>query len=165
MTAYTATATLPASEKQIAFLRRLIDGKQHTHDADAVASVLSRVETMDRRQVSALIDSLIDLPWKPRTSAPQIQEGFYIKDEVVYKVQSNKAGTGVYAKRLDISGSKGHWHYEAGLTRDLVGLEPLTLEVAAQMGVASGVCVICGRTLDNPESIARGIGPVCATKF
>lgn len=29
-------------------------------------------------------------------------------------------------------------------------------------GKSSGTCSECGRTLKNPESIARGIGPICA---
>ncbi|MBU7018467.1 MAG: hypothetical protein HXS44_13230 [Theionarchaea archaeon] len=26
-------------------------------------------------------------------------------------------------------------------------------------------CIMCGRTLTNPESIARGMGPVCYSKY
>ena len=29
-------------------------------------------------------------------------------------------------------------------------------------GIRTGSCGMCGRTLTNPESIARGIGPICA---
>ncbi|MBU7025753.1 MAG: hypothetical protein HXS48_02335 [Theionarchaea archaeon] len=28
-----------------------------------------------------------------------------------------------------------------------------------------GKCMICGRTLRKPESVARGIGPVCYKKY
>lgn len=35
---------------------------------------------------------------------------------------------------------------------------------AASYGMASGNCGICGRTLTEPESIQRGIGPVCIKK-
>jgi hypothetical protein len=32
-------------------------------------------------------------------------------------------------------------------------------------GIESGVCCICNRELTDPVSVARGIGPVCATRF
>lgn len=32
-------------------------------------------------------------------------------------------------------------------------------------GHTSGQCSCCGRRLDNPESVARGIGPICAQRF
>ena len=36
---------------------------------------------------------------------------------------------------------------------------------AARHGRASGRCSVCSRDLTDPESIERGIGPICATKF
>jgi hypothetical protein len=36
---------------------------------------------------------------------------------------------------------------------------------AALHGRVSGRCSICNRDLTDPESIARGIGPICAEKF
>ncbi len=36
---------------------------------------------------------------------------------------------------------------------------------AVAYGKAYGICACCGRTLTNPESIARGIGPICADRF
>lgn len=51
-------------------------------------------------------------------------------------------------------------------------LEAKVLEVAADpLGAAvaygrlTGRCACCGRTLSDPESVARGIGPICADKF
>jgi len=45
------------------------------------------------------------------------------------------------------------------------GGKPLTLAEMEAWGVMSGVCLICGATLSNPASVARGIGPVCATRY
>ena len=39
------------------------------------------------------------------------------------------------------------------------------LKEAVAYGKRVGVCSICGRRLDNKESIDRGIGPICAEKF
>jgi len=38
-------------------------------------------------------------------------------------------------------------------------------KAAVAFGKAFGACAICHRTLTNPESIERGIGPICAEKF
>lgn len=39
------------------------------------------------------------------------------------------------------------------------------LEASKAYGQKIGVCGVCHRTLTNPDSIAAGIGPVCAGKF
>lgn len=36
---------------------------------------------------------------------------------------------------------------------------------AIAYGLKFGICSCCGRELTNPESIANGIGPICAGKF
>lgn len=36
--------------------------------------------------------------------------------------------------------------------------------VCASYGYATGHCALCGRPLSNPESVAMGIGPICAGK-
>jgi hypothetical protein len=35
----------------------------------------------------------------------------------------------------------------------------------AKYGIETGVCGVCGRRLDDPESVARGIGPICAKRL
>lgn len=57
-----------------------------------------------------------------------------------------------------------HWLY-LGLARDhIAGYELMTLEEAMQFGQLYGVCCDCGRTLTDPVSIGRGIGPICGAK-
>lgn len=41
----------------------------------------------------------------------------------------------------------------------------MTLDEAKEYGKVTGTCCNCGRLLTNEESIANGIGPICATKF
>lgn len=41
--------------------------------------------------------------------------------------------------------------------------DPLT--AAIQYGKVSGECSCCGRELTDPQSIERGIGPICAVKY
>jgi hypothetical protein len=44
------------------------------------------------------------------------------------------------------------------------GARKMTLAEAEEYGRMSGSCCACGRRLDVPESVERGIGPVCAKK-
>lgn len=90
------------------------------------------------------------------------EPGFYLMDEVVYKVQMSKTGN-LYAKRR-ISGG---WEYAGGVR--YVGLTPdhaVTPEVAAQYGAETGVCIFCNAELDDREGLGRivGVGPVCSKK-
>lgn len=92
--------------------------------------------------------------------------GFYKVGEEIYKVQKNRAGTSSYAKRLVCEGGSSDWEY--------VGKSPfgsltpenrMTMEEAAEWGQETGQCMVCSAVLTDPESIARGIGPICATRF
>lgn len=44
-------------------------------------------------------------------------------------------------------------------------VEARGIEAVKDIGRLTGVCCVCGRTLTNEESIADGIGPVCAGKW
>jgi hypothetical protein len=41
-------------------------------------------------------------------------------------------------------------------------LRMLDEDELVQIGRRTGICCVCGKTLDNPQSIAAGIGPYCA---
>lgn len=41
----------------------------------------------------------------------------------------------------------------------------LTVEQVGALGKSWDHCLCCGRRLDDPESVDRGIGPVCAAKY
>ena len=51
------------------------------------------------------------------------------------------------------------------LTALLIAIEADPERAAVLYGKASGNCSICGRDLTDPESIERGIGPICAGKY
>lgn len=68
----------------------------------------------------------------------------------------------------------GVWHVARGLKMtateraDLDALMARLVEdpkgVCADFGHQTGNCALCGRPLSNPESVAMGIGPICASK-
>jgi len=64
---------------------------------------------------------------------------------------------------------EGRFFAVGGTTREetaevmRVGRDPLA--AAIEHGRLTGRCAVCSRVLDNPESVQRGIGPICAKKF
>lgn len=101
-------------------------------------------------------------------------EGMYRKAGTIYKVQKAVHGSGqTYAKRLvqtmtvDSKTGKAKWAFEyaPGFVYELRSEHALTFEQAKEFGALYGTCCVCGRTLTNEDSIAAGIGPICATKF
>lgn len=95
-------------------------------------------------------------------------EGMHRLDGEIYKVQVAVHGSGnEYAKLLVLQGDgdKGKFEYAPGAIRKLSPQTKMTLEEAKEFGRLYGVCCQCGATLTDENSIAEGIGPVCAGKF
>lgn len=123
---------------------------------------------------------------KALTSGP-VTEGYYKVGDTIYKVQRAVHGSGnLYAKELvteelavselneaqiaamhenpDKKFYSGSWEYAPGAIRRIRGEHKLSMEECIAFGQLYGVCVRCGRTLTKEESIARGMGDVCAGK-
>ena len=100
-------------------------------------------------------------PARPRRT-PVTEDGVYLHDGLVYKVQIAKQGSGrLYAKLLE----DGVFVYAPGAIRKLSAHEKMTLEQAQEYGRLYGICCRCGAELTDEKSIEDGIGPVCAAKF
>lgn len=153
------TTTRPASEKQVAFITRLLSEKDTTgthFEGHTTAPALTS------KQASDAITALLALP--SAAVAAEAEAGFYTRDGQAFKVQTNKAGTHTYA--LVWSGSS--WDYQPGAGRSLAGLVPMTGEEAAALGLASGRCINCCRVLGGESLSAKvsaliGYGETCAT--
>lgn len=153
-----------ATEKQVAFLKKLIDEKDWTSSqlAAPVQMFLSG-ETVNRKKASDMIDQMMKLPSTKKPAAKvDVEEGFYVLGDQVWKVQKSLSSSGKYAKRLT---ENGNFVYVAGGVAKLANAEKLTLDKAKHLGKLYGMCMICGRTLTDENSIAQGIGPICADKF
>ena len=104
--------------------------------------------------------------WTIRKEASNsLPVGYYFKNETVYKITLTKDGQRSYAKRLEVTNGRGKWVYEQGAARVLTSNDAITVDQAAAFGHLHGICAICGATLTNPESVERGIGPVCLEKI
>jgi hypothetical protein len=103
-------------------------------------------------------------------SRVEVTEGMWIVGEIVegmqpeiYKVQIAVHGSGrPYAKRLY---ADGFAYEQGGMRRIAEAGRKMTLDEAQSYGKLYGVCCKCGRTLTDENSIAAGIGPICAGKF
>lgn len=102
-------------------------------------------------------------------SAQQVEsiEGMHRLDGKIFKVQVAKNGSGrMYAKELTGDSEEGfQFVYAPGAVRKLSASTRLSLEEAKEFGALYGTCCVCSRTLTDENSIAAGIGPVCAGKF
>lgn len=185
----TATTFRPASEKQLAFISRLV---QERFPNELATTLLTRYEheqaegTFSTAHASEIIDMLLSSPY--RDEAPTAPLGMHRLDGVTYKVQASKSSGKPYAKKLvltepdcagcangepedciDFFGHACEWNarfeYAPGIVRKLSEDTAMSLDEAKAFGSFYGTCVVCGATLTNPASIEAGIGPVCARKF
>lgn len=79
-----------------------------------------------------------------------------------------------YGSARRIAGGRPEWNGcveiqgSAQMSLDRLDLEAIIanpLEAAKQYAKIAGRCCICNLVLENPESVARGVGPICAGKF
>lgn len=177
--------------KQIEFINRL-QTERRWETTPAMATMVEdarfawRKGEFTKRDASLLIHDLGFMP--VREVAPVIEEvsieGMHRLDGKIYKVQVAVHGSGrPYAKVLvtEQVGTCGgcekcdgedrcptfesRFEYAAGVVRRLSLETRLSLDEAKEYGAVYGCCCVCSRTLTKEESIAAGIGPVCAGKF
>lgn len=175
MNAQTSTFT-PATERQMAFIADL----HHAIDPDNAAEALLTIEQgdgpMSKTDASRLIEHLIrerdrlrKVAKIERQQAEQkatngISEGFYkTGDGNIFQVVQARHGSHFLAKVLDRE--TGKFEYAGAAKRFVKADQRMTLEEAQEYGRQTGTCMVCSRRLSDPESVARGIGPVCARRF
>lgn len=161
-----------ATPKQVNLIDRMVNERQMDNFPyrDRVQQVVARqAHGFSIEEASAIIDGMFKLP---KINYAAAAPGYYVKNGNVYVVVENKAKTATYAKKMVVltnaKGAKvGRWEYAPGVGRNIAaeGLAPLTVTEAARLGRLHGACMVCGRTLTDPNSVERGIGPVCAGKL
>lgn len=158
----TTTAARPMSDRQLSFINALVKDRDLTDDDRDLVSI-----TNTMTEASFLIDRLTRRPMKvaKHDDGAPIGLGHYLQVDTVYVVVKSQANR-LYAKKL-VSTQRGtaRWEYAPGAMNHLRHSDRLTLEDARAMGTRLGVCVICGRTLTDQDSVERGIGPVCAARI
>ena len=116
------------------------------------------------RDASDVITWLLRCPKKPLAVwSPGIYEDAVTSD--LYRVYLGQKSGKMLCKRVVVSPSdKGVTYVYAGAaSRVLRDARRLERGEIAERTLAFGAthCLICGRRLDDPESVDRGVGPVC----
>lgn len=162
----------PASEKQVGFIRTLLSERQVAGSLAHDMKVSIESNTLTKGAASEAISVLLDSPKRDKSgdhkvvAQPAVKPvpGFYTDNETFFEVIESKAGKH-YAKKFEVGSKSGKWVYAPGAIKSYADWTKVSLSDAADFGLAHGYCFACGRLLTNPESVAKGIGPICANKF
>jgi Family of unknown function (DUF6011) len=168
----------PASEKQVSFLNSLMKSKDNPVVC-AKAQYTIATHSLTKGLASEFIGQLMQSPKKVVAPAPvaEVEKpayGYYDVDGVAFHYDEFKPkyGTTKMPKLFKLTvvkdhwtgKTKGKWGYNGGAVKAasvLTGQKAMTLEEAGTYGLTHGFCIRCGRTLTDPVSVAKGIGPVC----
>lgn len=148
-----------ATEGQQRFMRNL--AAERGIDLDA--------RTVLFRDVDATLARLKSAPKAGPAAPVKLEDGIYLLDGSIYKVQHAVHGSSQqYAKLLvvpEIKGQAAGWAYTPGAVTKLTPAHKMTIEQAKEFGALYGVCVRCGRVLTDEDSIERMMGKTCASKW
>lgn len=160
---------LQGSSRQIEWIEKGINGKASLLSEKGFTSE-SDIRDLYRRHgyiAREVIDALKNMPRKAvsaktNEAIAEITEGMYKLNDRIFKVYLNRANTCLLVKEL-IDGSfeymgSAQWKLPKGASR-------MTLDEAKEYGRLTGTCCQCGAKLTDENSIAEGIGPICAGKF
>lgn len=168
-----AQASVPATQKQEDFLRKLLQERDHgwANPESVLKSGLA-----NRAAASGMIEMLLGMPKAAPhfNTAAELEDGVYRKDDTFYKVYHTVHGANMQVAKVlhltdagkDADGKQlwnGEWEYLG--KKPLYSLKPehkLTQAEAKQFGLVYGMCVNCTRDLTREESIYVGYGPTCA---
>lgn len=159
----TTTITRLASDEQVRFIASLAAERTLTDEQTAdITTITSGKQEISTARASQIITALKALT-PNRTTRVELEDGIYSMGGRIFKVQHAIHGSGhQYAKVLDTD--LGSFEYAPGALRSLTPGHRLSTKEAADYGRLYGMCIVCGRTLTDEESIAQGIGPVCAVR-
>jgi len=92
--------------------------------------------------------------------------GFYKVGAIVWKVTPARTSNRTFGHQLKVVEGAPEFEYRGLASRFVPADAPkLTLEDAKEFGHTHGYCMICGRLLTAEDSVAAGIGPICAGKL
>lgn len=162
--------THPATEKQIAFITRLLGERDATGTAyEGWTPDWSRATS---KAASTVIDFLLSLPKKAVQEQAEAEAGVYETPDLRwFRVYLGQQSGHMLVKEVhaehDLMGEmEVSYEYLGSAASKLPhDARRMSLEEVGRLGIATNHCMICGRRLDDPESVDLGIGPVCASKY
>lgn len=97
--------------------------------------------------------------------ASELEPGIYRNSGGIHRVYKGRTSGRMLAKLLVGSSEEGwHFEYEGAAYRFVKAIDRMSLEEAKAFGADFGTCCVCAATLTDPESIRKGIGPICEGK-
>lgn len=179
----TTTTHKAPTDKQLDFIRTLFGRLDSDNAAEDFLVIEERVEegTFDRRDATALIGHLIaedrkrvlsESKTRHGATVPEVPAGRYAltvdSETAFYKIDRPTQGRWegwtfvnlTHANGNRIRAVKGS---ERGSVLARIATDPTA--ASREYGKQTGTCGVCSRKLTNAESIAAGIGPVCASRI
>lgn len=176
----TATTESPATDRTVEYLLDLLNTREFeiTEPGVTLEDLVERAPRLSQASASRWIERLKDKPRKAAASrgnhdgiATEVPAGHYAvtgEDGTTdfYRVDRPDKGkwAGYTFVKLQLSDNYENLSFKN--TRVILKKieEAGPREAAIRYGKELGRCSICNRTLTNNDSIARGIGPVCAAE-
>jgi hypothetical protein len=155
-----STKTKAATDKQLGLITRLAPERGFDLSSIDLASLTGGRDGT----ASALITALFGMSNVSGQGTTKVDPdaGLYRVNEDLVRVKVSKSGNWYAELAVKVPGRKSlKWDY-LGRRIDLGGGVKLS---EAEAGQFVGYCVMCGALLEDPDSIARGIGPVCVKKL
>lgn len=153
------TMNRPATDKQLGLIAKLA-GEKALPVGD-MEKVLAAVEarTLSTKGASATINKLLALP----AASFEPEAGVYVNpDGRVFRVYFGQQSGKMLCAEVVVD----QFVYAGQADRFVTAASrKLTLDEAASWGKATGTCIVCARRLDVPESVDRGVGPVCWSRM
>lgn len=160
-----STVTLPPltrTERVVAWLR------DNAGDNNFLRSVLANYDRwghLSDKQLDA-VERNMNRPARVANPNPVTEVGMYRDDAgVVFRVKLSKQGR-LYAMRFvpEAQVKSERFVYAGGAVRALRADNRMSVADAQRIGVQFGICCVCGAELTATDSVANGIGPVCAKR-
>lgn len=126
-----------------------------------------RYGTLSERQLEA-VERNIERGSRPVNPNPVTEIGVYVDaDGAIFRVKRSRQNGALYAMRFfpQAHTRASRFVYARGAIARLTADQRITLEKAQEIGIQFGICCVCGATLTAEQSVASGIGPVCASRI
>ena len=166
------STTYPASTKQVDFIARLLGERDLTGTRYEGHTT---VPALTKQQASAAITDLLALPKAERATeranaeGQQYEAGVYEQPLTgrLFRVYLGQQSGNLLVKEIIVDEDGVGYAYLGTAQRIFGGMivRRLSLAEVGSMGKTFDHCLMCGRRLDDPTSVDRGIGPVCAAKY
>jgi hypothetical protein len=173
-TCYQTPAVVMITERQLSYLTDLVTHREMP-EAWAGNINVDMLATVTKTEASTLIETLLKQPKKTGSNGlipGDIPDGRYaFMDNGTprfYRIVTKEYPTGNRRFINKVLGAPGDFRYvpisNAEAREFITAIKDDPAYACQLFGYVVGACGICGSPLTDPESIALGIGPVCAKK-